>query len=304
MTFTAGRIPDQSGRVFVITGGNSGIGLASAHLLAARRATVVLACRDPRKAEVAAGVLRGSVPGADVQTVVLDLASLRSVRACADTLRDRFEKIDVLLNNAGVMAIPERVTEDGIEMQMGTNHFGHFALTGLLLDSIAARVVTVGSLLHRRGELQLADIPRPARYDPKRQYAASKLSNLLFAYELDRRLKRAGRPLISVACHPGYSATNLHRVGAMMRGSALTVAASRLVGAVFAQSAASGALAALRAAVAADVLGGEYIGPTGLVGLRGDPVKATSSAASHDREAASKLWTISEQLTGVRCAIE
>lgn len=193
MTFTAGRIPDQSGRVFVITGGNSGIGLASAHLLAARRATVVLACRDPRKAEVAAGVLRGSVPGADVQTVVLDLASLRSVRACADTLRDRFAKIDVLLNNAGVMA--------------------------------AVRVVTVSSLLHRRGELQLADIPRPARYDPKRQYAASKLSNLLFAYEFDRRLKRAGRPLISVACHPGYSATNLHRVGAMMRGSALAVAA-------------------------------------------------------------------------------
>jgi NAD(P)-dependent dehydrogenase (short-subunit alcohol dehydrogenase family) len=293
------QIPDQSRRVVVITGGNSGIGFETARVLTARGATLVLACRDPQKAEVAADALRRNVPGADVQTIALDLASLASVRACAVALRGRFARIDVLVNNAGVMAIPQRDTAEGIELQIGTNHFGHFALTGLLLDMIGARVVTVSSLLHRRGSLDVADIPRPRHYDPNRQYAASKLANLLFAYELDRRLKAAGRSLISVACHPGYSATNLHRVGPTMSGRPLAVAAARLLGAAFAQSAAAGSLGPLCAATTESAIGGEYFGPTDLFGLRGSPERTTSSVASRDRDAASALWTVSEQLTGV-----
>lgn len=300
MTFTKDRIPDQRGRVFVITGGNSGIGLESARMLAARRAKVVLACRDPRKGEAAATLLRREMPEADLELVALDLASLASVRECADTLRRRFARIDVLVNNAGVMAIPERETAEGIELQMGTNHFGHFALTGLLLDLISARVITVSSLLHQRATFEPADIPRPDRYDPNRQYALSKLANLLFAYELDRRLKAAGSPLVSVACHPGYAATNLHRVGPAMSGSPMRILASRLLSACLAQSAAHGALGVLYAATAADVRGGEYIGPAGLFGLRGGPVRTDSSLASHDLGASAKLWALSEELTGVR----
>ena len=304
MAFDAHAVPDQSGKVFVVTGANGGIGFEAARVLAARRARVILAGRDPSKLAAALASLTAETPGAAVESVVLDLASLASVRTAAASLRERAPRIDVLVNNAGVMAIPFRQTPEGFEMQLGTNHLGHFALTGLLLSQLQAaphaRVVTVSSLLHTRGEVVFEDIPVPERYDANRAYAMSKLANLLFAYELDRRLVAAGSPVRSLACHPGYSATNLQHVGPTMSGSKVRGALMSMSNSLLAQSAQMGALPTLMAASSDEVTGGDYVGPTGLFGMRGHPVRAKSSAASHDRDVASKLWGVSERLTGVR----
>ncbi|WP_255194185.1 oxidoreductase [Natronobeatus ordinarius] len=301
MGWTADDVPDQRGRTIVVTGANSGIGLETARELARNGATVVMACRDLDRAEAAADDVRGDVPEADLRVERCDLASLESVRAFA---RELEEPIDVLVNNAGTMAIPRRETEDGFETQFGVNHLGHFALTGLTLESLLAgdepaRVVTVSSGLHERGELDFEDLHGEREYDKWGAYAQSKLANVLFAYELERRFRAADAEAISVAVHPGYADTKLQFRGIEGRGTWFRTAVRRLSNALLAQSAARGALPTLYAATAPDVEGSAYYGPGGLMNMRGTPGRQRSSDRSSDREAARRLWDVSRSLTGV-----
>jgi len=298
MSWDAGEIPDQRGRQAVVTGANSGIGLETVRELSRAGAAVIMACRSVERGQTAAGDVHADVPGAELRVEELDLASLASVEAFADRLAG---ELDLLVNNAGVMAIPRRETEDGFETQFGVNHLGHFALTGRLLDRLTddARIVTVSSGLHERGEIDFADLQGAAGYDPWTAYAQSKLANLLFAYELDRRLAAAGRSAASVGVHPGYADTNLQLRGPELAGSRLRRAGMRVANALFAQSAEMGALPTLYAATAPEVEGGEYYGPGGLFDMRGPPERQRSSPASHDREAARQLWERSTELTGV-----
>jgi NAD(P)-dependent dehydrogenase (short-subunit alcohol dehydrogenase family) len=297
-------VPDQTGRTLVVTGANSGIGLEAARTLAGAGAHVVLACRDAARAEAAAGELRRAHPRASLECLPLDLASLASVRDFAKAFADRHPRVDVLVNNAGVMAIPRRTTADGFEMQLGTNHLGHFALTGLLLPQLLAarapRVVTVSSTAHRGGRMRWDDLQGERRYTRWGAYGQSKLANLLFSYELDRRSRAAGRPLVAVACHPGYSATNLQFVGPRMDGSRFMESLMAWANRTFSQQAAMGALPTLYAATAPEVCGGEYYGPDRMFESWGHPKQVGSSGRSRELEAARRLWEISEQLTGVR----
>lgn len=301
--WTAADLPDLSGRVCVVTGGNSGIGLETARELARKGGVVVIACRDAAKAGAAIDEIRSGVPHAALEALPLDLSDLASIRKFAAALRGRHSRIDVLCNNAGVMAIPYRRTADGFEMQLGTNHLGHFALTGLLLDLLLAapdaRVVTVSSNAHRIGRIDFDDLQGARRYSKWRAYAQSKLANLLFAYELARRAEKGGTRLVSVAAHPGYAATNLQGSSARMQGSRLAARIFALGNRLVAQSPAMGALPALYAAAAPGVRSGDYYGPAGPGQHWGPPRKVASSARSHDREAAGRLWDVSAALTGV-----
>jgi NAD(P)-dependent dehydrogenase (short-subunit alcohol dehydrogenase family) len=299
--WTAGDIADQSGRTAVVTGANSGLGYITALELARHGARVVMGCRDEGRGQAAMSRIRAEVPTADVDLQPLDMADLASVAAFAEGLRSEYPALDLLVNNAGVMAIPRRETADGFEMQFGTNHLGHFALTArllpLLVDRPGARVVTVSSAAHKIGRIDFDDIMHEHGYNRWTAYGASKLANLLFAFELQRRLAAAGAPLISVAAHPGTAATNLVRPGAKgnpLKELFMTVGV-RIVG----QSEAQGALPQLYAACAPDVSGGEYFGPNGLGESRGYPKRVGSSSASKDPETAARLWALSEDLTGV-----
>jgi NAD(P)-dependent dehydrogenase (short-subunit alcohol dehydrogenase family) len=297
MAWTAQDMPDQSGRTIVVTGGNGGLGLEVARAFAARGGRVIIASRDEDKGRRAAEQLRG-----EVRVMKLDLADLSSVRAFANAYDE--PRLDVLCNNAGVMALPYRKTVDGFEMQLGTNHFGHFALTGLLLRKLLAtprsRVVTVSSLMHRRaGRLNFSDLDGEESYDKWRTYGQSKLANLMFAYELQRRLDAAGVETISVAAHPGYASTNLAYVGPDMEGSALMRGAMKLGYRFFAQSAEMGALPSIYAAVHEDVRGGDFIGPSGPLQMWGPPHKVESAPYTHDPSTAGRLWDVSVERTGV-----
>jgi NAD(P)-dependent dehydrogenase (short-subunit alcohol dehydrogenase family) len=302
--WTVERIPDLSGKTILVTGGNSGIGYEAARQFARKGAHVVLACRDGQKGRAARDAIASAHPQSSAEAMKLDLASLASVRAFAEAYRTRHQTLDVLCNNAGVMALPYRQTADGFEMQFGTNHLGHFALTGLLLDLVlrtpGARVVTVSSGAHRMGRIRFEDLQWERSYWKWAAYAQSKLANLLFAYELQSRLKGAKAAAISVACHPGYAATNLQVSGPRMAGSSMMEWLVWSVTQLVAQSAEMGALPTLYAATAPGVRGGDYIGPDGLGEMRGYPTKVQSSPRSHDREVAEQLWQISEKLTGVR----
>jgi NAD(P)-dependent dehydrogenase (short-subunit alcohol dehydrogenase family) len=302
--WSAADVPDQRDRVAIVTGGNSGIGFEAAAVLAGRGAHVILACRDAGKAKGAVDAIRARHPSASVQTESLDLASLASVRAFADRVLAGQPRIDLLVNNAGVMAIPRRITADGFEMQLGTNHLGHFALTGLLLERLlatpAARVVTVSSSAHRPGSIHFDDLQLERRYRKWVAYAQSKLANLLFTYELDRRLRRVGASVASVAAHPGYAATNLQFTGARMENRPMLERFFVLGNRLLAQSAAMGALPTLYAATGGDVESGDYAGPGGAFEAWGNPTKVGSSPRARDVATARKLWEISEQLTGVR----
>jgi len=301
--WTEADIPDLSGKTVVITGANSGLGLVAADALAAKGAQVVLACRDQAKGHAAEAEIRGRHAGAKTALMSLDLSSLADIRRFADAVQAAHPRIDVLMNNAGVMALPYRKTADGFEMQFGTNHLGHFALTGLLLDRMlktdGARVVTVSSGAHRMGRIRFDDPQWEQGYRKWPAYGQSKLANLLFAYELQRRLAAAGATAISVAAHPGYAATNLQAVGPQMQGSSLLERLMEIGNTLFSQSAAMGALPQIYAAVAPGVQGGDYYGPDGIGELWGHPRKVTSNASSQDVNAARRLWTLSEQLTGV-----
>lgn len=300
--FTENDVPRMDGKVVVITGANSGIGFEACRMLAGRGANVVMACRDEVRMGLAMASLRTTVPGAMVDGLVLDLTSLSSIEHASNELATSHHHIDVLINNAGVMAVPERTTAEGFELQFGTNHLGHFAFTGRILPLLdhanGGRVVTVSSLLHRQGRIDFDAIPRPRNYDQGRQYSMSKLANLLFTYELERRLRQSPSTAIAIGCHPGYSSTNLQHVGPKMRGSALMAVVMRVMNALVAQPAAIGALATIMAATG-DVRGGEYVGGSRMNQLRGLPEILRSSPASYDRETAGRLWEVSEQLTGV-----
>ncbi len=293
--WSAGDVPSQAGRTAVVTGGNSGIGFEAALVLAARAATVVLACRDAGRAKDAASRITAAAPGAAVSVVRLDLGSLASVRAAAEEIRASHQRLDLLINNAGVMIPPYGTTADGFELQLGVNHLGHFALTGLLLDRLLAvpgsRVVTVASLAHRAGRINFDDLQSRHRYRRQAAYGQSKLANLLFTYELQRRLAAAGAGTTALAAHPGWARTGLERhAPAWMR------AGSRLPPS---QDAAGGALPTLRAATDPAAAGGEYYGPGGPFGLRGAPRRVRSSPRSHDGQAQQRLWQESGRLTGV-----
>src|SRR5579863_1269639 len=301
--WTADDIPDLSGKTIVITGGNSGIGYEAALAFARKRAEVILACRDLGKARTAAAQITSSAPGANVSVMELDLSNLASVRGFSDAFHLQHKALHVLCNNAGVMAIPYRQTADGFEMQFGTNHLGHFALTGLLMDRLlaseSARVVNVASGAHRMGSIRFDDLQWKQGYRKWMAYGQSKLANLLFTFELQRKADAAGKKFLSVACHPGYAATNLQAVGPKMSGSSMMEYLSEAGNRLLAQSAAMGALPTEYAAVA-DVRGGDYIGPDGMAELWGHPTRVGCSAAAQDTASAKRLWEVSEQLTGVR----
>ena len=300
-------ISTLTGKIAVITGANSGIGYEAAEILAQKGAHVVLAVRNESKGVKAAREIRSRLPTADVEVMALNLASQTSIRAFADAFAAKHDRLDLLINNAGVMAIPRRETADGFEMQLGTNHLGHFALTGLLLPLILktpqARTVTVSSGAHQMGQINFDDLQSRQSYKKWGAYAQSKLANLLFAYELQRRLAAAGSNAISVAAHPGYAATNLQSVGPQMEGSRIQGAAMSLMNRVVAQSAEMGSLPTVYAAASPDVRGGDYIGPGGLMGQRGWPKKVQSNSRSHDEADATRLWAVSEELTGVTYAV-
>jgi NAD(P)-dependent dehydrogenase (short-subunit alcohol dehydrogenase family) len=292
--WTAETMPDLSGKVAIVTGANSGIGFEEARALAAKSGTVILACRNQQKGEAALERILQEHPRAKAERMQLDLSDLSSVRRFAGEYADRFDRLDILLNNAGIMAVPYGKTAGGFELQFGTNHLGHFALTGLLIERIRrtpeARVVTVSSGGHRFAEMDFGNLNAEKGYDPQRAYAQSKLANLLFTYELQRRFEKAGIDAIAAAAHPGWTATNLGPDWKMVR----------LITKIIAQTAEMGALPALYAATAPDVRGGEYYGPGGWQEIRGFPAKVRSSARSYDAAAASRLWSVSETMTGVR----
>jgi len=295
--WTTADIPDQTGRTAVITGANTGLGYETAAALAAKGAHVVLAVRNLEKGKAAADLITRAHPGASVTVQELDLSSLESVRAAADQLHSAHGSIDLLINNAGVMMTPKSTTKDGFELQFGTNHLGHFALTNLLLDRVLAapgsRVVTVSSMGHRftRG-IRFDDLQSERSYSRVGAYGQAKLSNLLFTYELQRRLQ--GTSTIAVAAHPGGANTKLARnVPAPVR------VVFEAIAPLITQSAAMGALPTLRAATDPGVLGGQYYGPDGFGEQRGYPKVVASSAASHDTEAQRRLWAVSEELTSV-----
>jgi NAD(P)-dependent dehydrogenase (short-subunit alcohol dehydrogenase family) len=302
VNWSAAHIPDQSGRRAIVTGANSGLGYDVALELARRGARVVLACRNDRRGQAALERLQAEIPGADAEVGLLDLADLSSVRTFASGVA---EPIHLLVNNAGVMALPRRTTADGFEMQFGTNHLGHFALTGFLLgrllESESPRIVTVASGAHSVGRIDFEDLHGERRYSRWSAYAQSKLANLLFCFELQRRADAVDAPLRSVAAHPGWAATHLQFAGAEMEAGILGRSQSlvmTLINAVVAQSDAQGALPVLYAATM-DIPGGSYVGPDGWRELRGYPRLAGSSRRARDQNDARRLWEVSEHQTGV-----
>jgi NAD(P)-dependent dehydrogenase (short-subunit alcohol dehydrogenase family) len=304
LPWTIENIPDQTGRTAVVTGGNSGLGYFTCRALAARGAQVILACRDQEKGLSAARRILNDFPHATLEVLPLDLADLRSVRRFVFAFAEDHPRLHILINTAGLMATPHRQTVDGFELQFGVNHLGHFALTGLLLDQLVAaphaRVVTVSSMVHESGKINFDDLNSQRKYARWSAYSQSKLANLLFAYELQRRLASHGYPAISLAAHPGYSATNLQTTGVGLDNSHLWLWMMKIGNKIIAQPPQMGALPALYAATSPEVSGGDFIGPGGILGMRGYPVKTCSSPASHDLQTAARLWSVSEELTGVR----
>lgn len=296
--WTAADIPDQAGRVAVITGANTGLGYETAAALADHGARVVLAVRNLDKGKDAAARIAAKSPGADVVLQELDLTSLDSVRAAAERLKADYDHIDLLINNAGVMYTPKETTKDGFELQFGTNHLGHFALTGLLLERLlpvpGSRVVTVSSMGHRiLADIHFDDLQWERSYNRVAAYGQAKLANLLFTYELQRKLAPHGTT-IAAAAHPGGSNTELGRYTPTVFRPLVNVFFS-----VIAQDAAMGALPTLRAATDPGVLGGQYYGPDGFAETRGYPKLVGSSEKSHDVDMQRRLWAVSEELTGV-----
>jgi NAD(P)-dependent dehydrogenase (short-subunit alcohol dehydrogenase family) len=288
------QIPDQAGRVAIVTGANTGIGFETAAALAAKKATVVLACRNREKAADAVNRIRQRTPDAALGFLALDLASLTSVERFADAFRADHDRLDLLINNAGVMIPPFGRTEDGFELQFGCNHLGHFALTGRLMDRLqatpGARVVNVSSMAHRYGAMDFDNLNAEKGYGKMPAYGQSKLANLLFTFELQRRLEDAGAAVIATAAHPGWTGTDLQRHSSLIG----------FLNHFFAQSPPMGALPTLRAATDPQTEGGDYYGPRGLLEMRGYPVKVATAAAARSEPDARRLWQVSENLTGIQ----
>ncbi len=286
------RVPSQRGKFAIITGANSGIGYETALGLAKKDAMVVLACRDMRKAEGAKSRILETYPKANIKPMKADMASLAGVKQFAKHFQSHFDKLDLLINNAGIMMSPYKLTEDGFENQFATNYMGHFALAGLLLPLLTgtpgSRVVTLSSLSYKWAEIDFDDLHAKKRYSKRKAYGQSKRACLMFAYELQRRLSAAGYGTLSLAAHPGLSKTNLDRY---------FPALIRPLGALFLQNPEKGALPVLYAALANDLNGGEFIGPDGFQEMRGDPTVVNSDAYSKDRKVAQRLWRATEEMT-------
>ena len=297
--WTPDSLGDLSGKYYVITGGNSGLGLETTRILAARGAEVSILCRSEARAREALALLAQDKPKGRIDFIPLDLADLASVRRVADTLHQRTGKLDGMINNAGLMAMPTReVTRDGFEMQFGVNHLAHFALSGLvadLVDNAGGRFVTVSSIAHKSGRIYFPDLQSDQSYKPWRAYGQSKLANLLFAQELHRRLRQAGKTAQSIACHPGVSATNLFKVGS----EKWKETAVHVMGQLFFQSAERGAWPEVMAAAAPEAVSGRYYGPTGPREAMGPVGESQITERARDKEVAAKLWAVSEALTGV-----
>jgi NAD(P)-dependent dehydrogenase (short-subunit alcohol dehydrogenase family) len=301
--WTAADIPSQRGKTAVVTGANSGLGLSTARELARAGAKVVMAVRNLEKGETAASDIRAAAPDADVVVSQLDLGDLASVREFADRLGT--DRLDLLINNAGVMAPPRQTTADGFESQFGTNHLGHFALTGLVLGQLlrgpAPRVVTLSSEMHRVGKIHFDDLQSERRYNNWLAYGQSKLANLMFALELNRRAVKAGSRLQSCSAHPGYAATNLQFAGPAHFYERAAMAVGNWI---FAQKADMGALPTLYAATVPDLPGGSFVGPDGFMEQRGHPHLVTGAGKAYDQETWRRLWEVSEELTGVRYSFD
>lgn len=297
MSFTIADAPSQKGKIAIVTGANTGLGFETAVGLAKKDAKVIMACRNRSKAEAAKADIEKQVPGADLEVRVLDLNSLASVRTFAKEFLADHDRLDLLINNAGLMIPPLMRTEDGFESQMGVNHFAHFLLTNLLFPALknaeAARVVTLSSNAHKSGKIDFDNLNAEKSYSRLGAYSMSKLACLMFAYELQRRLDKTDLPIIAVSAHPGASMTELMRY--------VPKPVEWLVSPftpLFTHSVEDGALPTLQAAMADDVSGGDYFGPQGFNEMKGKPGKATSTRRSHDKEVARKLWEVSEELTG------
>jgi NAD(P)-dependent dehydrogenase (short-subunit alcohol dehydrogenase family) len=304
VVFTADSVPNLEGKTALVTGANSGLGLESARALSAKGAHVLLGVRNAENGKRALEDIKAEQPLASLEVIALDLASLASVRRCAAEISSRQQRLDILINNAGIMAVPYRLTEDGFEAQFGTNHLGHFALTGLLfpllLKAKGARVVNVSSQAHQLGRMRFDDLRWSKGYSRWPAYGMSKLANLLFTYELAKRVAAKGLPILAGAAHPGYAATNLQHRGAELAGRSLWSKTIQLLNPLAGQSPAMGALPQLYAATSPDMVAGDYVGPGGLMRARGYPKKQRSNQRSYDAESMRKLWDASEQLTGVR----
>lgn len=289
--WTFENIPDQSGRVAIVTGANSGIGYETAKALAAKGAAVIMACRNRDKAFRASENIRHDLPQANLQIIHIDLADLGTVQDFSQAFKVRYDRLDLLINNAGVMMPPYTLTKDGFELQFGANHLGHFALTGQLLDIILgtprARIVNVSSSMHRRGTIDFDNLNAEMSYSPQGAYSQSKLANLLFTLQLNKHLAGTGADAMAVSAHPGWTVTGLQR--------GFLQVVSRVIG----QSPPMGALPTLRAAVDKDVQPDDYYGPEGFMEMRGYPVKVGSIPAAKDPACAQKLWQVSEQMTAV-----
>ncbi len=298
--WTTARMPDQGGRIAVVTGASSGIGEEAASALAGRGARVVLAVRDAARGAATMARIRALHPGADVSVSLLDLADLASVRAFASRMDGELPRVDLLLNNAGLMQSRRSVTADGFERMFGTNHLGHFALTGLLLDALkraaAPRVVTIASIAHRRGRIDFGDPQSERGFNGGKGYAQSKLANLMFALELDRRARAENSRLLSVAAHPGVATTGFMAATGLPK---VVASLGNAVIGILCQDAAAGALPGLYASTMPDVRGGQYWGPDGFKEVRGTPALAALSAQATDRQAWTRLWRVSEELTHV-----
>ncbi len=298
--WTTANIPDLHGHTALVTGANSGLGLETTRALATNGAHVVMACRDQEKGRKAKSVIEESVPGASLELAALDLSSLAAIRAFAERFRTDHTQLDLLFNNAGVMAIPYRKTQDGFEWQFGTNYLGHFALTGLLLPPLLAtpqsRVITTSSMAHVTGKIEFDNLNNERSYTRWSAYGKSKLADLMFAFELQRRLKRVGVETISVAAHPGFSHTSLQSTSVTEASAVM----ERLMYSLYrGQSAAMGALPQLYAATAPSLSGGEYIRPDGLFGLSWYPKKVRACKHAYDEQVAARLWEVSIEMTGV-----
>lgn len=291
-------IPDQTGRIAIVTGSNSGTGFEATKALARKGAHVIMACRNLEKAEAAKNEILAEFSNVSLEIIRLDLADLSSVRKFAEEFNKKYQRLDLLINNAGVMMLPNKeTTVDGFEKQLATNHFGHFALTGLLLDKLLStensRVVNMSSTAHNFGKMNFNDLNWEKSYNKIWAYGRSKLANLLFTYELNRRLEAAGKKTISTAAHPGWTATNLQRHTGFFR----------FMNSFIAMKPPKGSLSIIRAATDPEAKGGDYYGPTKLMGNRGFPEKVRSNKKSYNLEDAKKLWEVSEELTGIKFEI-
>ncbi len=294
--WTPDRLGDLAGKIYLITGGNSGIGLEAAKMLAAAGGDIVIACRNPQKAAAAVDEI-AAVASGEVEEVSLDLSSLASVRQAAEEIKTRFSKVDALINNAGIMQTPQLETADGFEMQIGTNHLGHFLFAGLLFDRVEAaqgRIVILSSIAHKYGKIHFNDLMLTKGYDPTTAYTQSKLANILFAFELDRKLSAAGSPVSCIACHPGYSDTQLQSTGPAGFLNALYKLTNRLM----AQSAYRGAIPTVLSAAGEGALSGAYYGPTGFAETRGPVGDANVAVRARNKKTAARLWDESEKLVG------